>query len=152
MYSRYHDPSERPIQIPENYGGSAFSNRRFSAPEEGRSEPMRRIDVAKPTPLAEKTVPPGMAPPKPILLPPPREEHKKEAAEPTDRPVPNEKPPVPASPSALQAPLGTHTNGFPFSHGIGFDELLIMGLILLLSRSGQESDLILWLMLLLFCG
>jgi hypothetical protein len=35
--------------------------------------------------------------------------------------------------------------------GLGFEELLLIGLILLLSHSEQENDTILWLALLLFC-
>ena len=38
-----------------------------------------------------------------------------------------------------------------FSGGLQFEELLLIGLILLLARSEQESDVILWLALLLFC-
>ncbi len=35
--------------------------------------------------------------------------------------------------------------------GLHFEELLLIGLILLLARSDQGSDVILWLALLLFC-
>ena len=38
-----------------------------------------------------------------------------------------------------------------FSDGLRFEELLLIGLIILLSRSEQDSDVILWLALLLFC-
>ena len=38
-----------------------------------------------------------------------------------------------------------------FSDGLQFEELLLIGLIILLSRSEQDSDVILWLALLLFC-
>ena len=38
-----------------------------------------------------------------------------------------------------------------FSGGLQFEELLLIGLIILLARSEQESDVILWLALLLFC-
>ena len=48
--------------------------------------------------------------------------------------------------------LGNVGRAFPFSHGIGFDEILILGLILLLAREEESSDLVLWLALLLFCG
>lgn len=61
-----------------------------------------------------------------------------------------------ALPTALLQPLqglfGNLGHAFPFSHGIGFDELLLIGLIILLSSNGQDHDLILWLALLLFCG
>ncbi len=35
--------------------------------------------------------------------------------------------------------------------GIRFEELLLIGLIILLARTEQGSDVILWLALLLFC-
>jgi len=38
-----------------------------------------------------------------------------------------------------------------FLEGLHFEELLLIGLILLLARSDQGNDLILWLALLLFC-
>ncbi|MBR7098221.1 MAG: hypothetical protein IKC59_02305 [Clostridia bacterium] len=38
-----------------------------------------------------------------------------------------------------------------FGGGLNFEELLLIGLILLLSHSEQDSDVILWLALLLFC-
>lgn len=38
-----------------------------------------------------------------------------------------------------------------FPGGLQFEELLLMGLIVLLARAEQESDVVLWLVLLLFC-
>lgn len=150
MYSRYHNHSATPIQIPENYSGSAFSDRRPPEVEEKKNDPPLRIDVAKPTPV-EKSQAPGMAPPKPILLPPPREEAEKRPPSASESPAHDEKDRL-TLPPTLQSLFGAREHTFPFSHGIGFDELLILGLILVLSRSGQENDLILWLVLLLFCG
>ena len=51
------------------------------------------------------------------------------------------------------APLSNPFGGaFGFLRGgLGFEELLLIGLILLLSHSEQENDTILWLALLLFC-
>ena len=49
--------------------------------------------------------------------------------------------------------FGQLGHAFPFSHGLGFDELLLLGLILLIAQSDTESsDVVLWLVLLLFCG
>ena len=45
--------------------------------------------------------------------------------------------------------FGDHGLSIPI--GLSFDELLLIGLILLLARSETESDVILWLVLLLFC-
>ena len=66
--------------------------------------------------------------------------------------LPKEDPKTPMTPKPVGTLFGSIGSAFPFSHGIGFDELLIIGLILLLARSGQDSDMILWLALLLFCG
>jgi hypothetical protein len=53
------------------------------------------------------------------------------------------------APIGLPAALGKK---FPFSHGIGSDELILLGLIFLLSQNEHETDLPLWLTLLLFSG
>ena len=180
MYSRYHDRPERSIQIPENYSGCAFSETGvpIDAPQRGTSG-THRIDVGKPSPreTAESVTPSErpIAPPPPrqILLPPPsahEEAHDAPESSRSDRgetpdavPAsiggePTEKKPGgphPASrdlPSPFRNLFGRMGSAFPFSHGIGFDELLILGLILLLARNDSDSDLILWLVLLLFCG
>ena len=148
MYSRYHDRAQPPIQIPENSSGSAFSDRSHVTEE---PPPPRRIDVAKPTPLSEKPSPSGMAPlPRPILLPPAPPEHKEERKEQTASHEENSK--HSAAPAPFQG-LFSGRDTLPSKLlGIGFDELLLLGLIILLSLDGQSSDLILWLVLLLFCG
>ena len=124
MYSRY-QPSARtePFRLPENYGGCAFSEQRRPTPPEPPDG--GRLEIATPTPA----VPP---PPEAPLRAP--EVPRKDAA--------------PLTP-ALLAPLG---HAFPFSHGLGFEELLILGLILLLARTDEPGDTLLWLVLLLFCG
>ena len=48
--------------------------------------------------------------------------------------------------------FGSLGSAFPFSHGLGFEELLIIGLILLISQSDTDDDVILLLALLLFVG
>ena len=170
MYSRYHDRPERPIQVPENYSGCAFSDRRSSADDLSSYSAPRRIDVAKPTPPPEPNPSQGMPPPpRTILLPPPKEQTRREP--PCEEKTPTQAPPPCAERSKeetahredhrersaaflqpFQGLFGNVGPAFPFSHGLGFDELLIIGLIILLSHSGQDSDLILWLALLLFCG
>lgn len=43
--------------------------------------------------------------------------------------------------------------GFPFEHGIGFEELLLIGIIILTMRQGNRDDDILWIIgFLLLCG
>ena len=124
MYSRSQNRSEAAIRIPEHYSGCAFS--KAPPPEKPREEPPRPrpIEPTRPSP------PPKAPPP---LLPPPSPTHK-------------EPPPL------AESPLGGLGKAFPFSHGVGFEELLLLGLILLLGQSGSDPDMILWLALLLFCG
>lgn len=154
MYSRYHDRSDRPIRLPENYGGCAFGER-GSSTERGEEARPRHLEVGKPTPppahYAEAASPSHA-----------REEDCAEM--PQNLPVVTEEDfaeeeatPASASPaSAFLRPFGglfgNVGQAFPFSHGMGFEEILILGLILLLSREEQGSDLVLWLALLLFCG
>ena len=40
----------------------------------------------------------------------------------------------------------------PFLQGIGFEELLLLGLIVLLAHNEKGNDIVLWLALLLFSG
>ena len=135
MYSRYEARRESPIRLPENYSGTAFSGR--PSPD---SADTHRVEIAKPSPLGAvyPSPPPHKEPPKPLL--------------PAELPVPahndghKESPPPVSHAPALPLHVGV-----PFLHGIGFEELLILGLILLLSHTDEQSDVILWLALLLFC-
>ena len=158
MYSRYQDNSKRPIRLPEHYGGSAFS--------QGPTEP---ITVS----LRE--------PPKPFLggvgekASPVAERMLRAEAfeEPLEDPVAfnesqtidtkaeaeecAEQAPTPPTPKKSAALPPFHFEGLRhLFDGIGgegdHDRLLLLGLILLLSRSGEESDILLWLSLLLLCG
>ena len=163
MYSRYHNRPERPVTLPENYSGTAFSAQRAHR-EEPPAAPPRRIDVAKPTPPPDPPSSQGMPPPpRPILLPPPSEHNTPREASPPPEVISTPPPPredekkePKAAPVAFLQPLqglfGNVGHAFPFSHGFGFDEILIIGLIILLSSNGQDNDLVLWLALLLFCG
>lgn len=143
MYSRYDRTPEKPLRIPDNYSGYAFADTR------ARQEIPRQIDVAKPTPA------------------PPKEEHSATTAPAEPRKTALEA--ISTSNNNLSAKeektaqreslsLSEHISqksivkGFPFGHGIGFDELLLIGLIVLLHGSEQGSDIILWLILLLFMG
>ena len=156
MYSRYHNRPDPSIRIPENYSGCAFSDshttpKKSSPPSASSAPPPRRIDVAKPTPPEKGGYENSIAPPLPLLLPPvkkeePREATKEEPAPPTLS-VKHSDPPEP-----LKKLFGNMGSAFPFSHGLGFDEMLIIGLIILLSRNEEDHDMILWLALLLFCG
>lgn len=133
MYSRYHGRQDGSVELPRDYGGNAFSTERVSP------EPMGggRIEVARPT----------VAEPEPIVEPSPPSLPVIE--ETSEREIP---PPRPLPHPSLTAGLLPMGKGFPFAHGIGFEELLILGLILLLSQSEVGSETLLWLCLLLFCG
>ena len=140
MYSRYEARREAPIRLPENYGGTLFSG----SPAPSDPTEAHRVEIAQPSPPTASRRPPlpslEKAPSErifPAVLPTlPHGEREKASAPP---------PMSPPSPPTL------HVN-LPFLHGIGFDELLILGLILLLSHNDEQSDVILWLALLLFCG
>ncbi len=69
-------------------------------------------------------------------------------ARPTPPPTPPAPPPSPPAPKPpTHAPIG-----FPFGHGLGLEELFLIGMILLLSQSEGNNDMILLLSLLLFWG
>lgn len=147
MYSRYHTPDGKAVQLPDNYSGCAFTPQKsaFSEPKQPPREhftPLpetRRVEIAKPTyavrPLQEE---PKAQPSKAEATNPPAEEC-------TSRSVAESAPPA----TGFLGSLGKH---FPPSGGLGFEELLLLGLILLLSQTDESSDVVLWLALLLFCG
>ena len=91
----------------------------------------------------------------PIRLP----EHYSGCAFSEAEPAPPPPPPAPPpserrdAPSALNEEVASvfGKSLHLFSESIQFEELLLIGLIILLARSEQESDVILWLALLLFC-
>lgn len=150
MYSRYSAKADKPIQIPEHYSGVAFSASKRTAPPSAKPTPTF-LDVATPTPPPLEIPPepreeiPSVVRDVPVLAPvSEKNEHIREKTQ------------VAASLSPIVSPLsslfGSIGHAFPFSHGIGFEELLILGLILLLSRNDGEPDVILLLGLLLFCG
>ncbi len=132
MYSRFSGKNEN-VRLPEHYGGCAFSPQQAPPPPR-QAHP----SIGKPTP------PPTPPPPPPSEEP--RETPRKESI--PDE-IPNKEKHSPALPALRLGNLGV---SFPFSHGIGFEELLILGLILLLSQNGEERDVVLILALLLFCG
>ena len=155
MYSRYSDRPDKGIQVPEHYSGCAFSGYRTDA------SPARHLGVAKPTPVSPTPpdTPERDRPPTPLPLPdppprgpapsqdPPRDQDAVKILEP---------PPKPHSAKELPLPFGhlfSHLGkSMPFSNGLDFDQLLILGLILLFLKNDQDSDVILWLGLLLLCG
>ncbi len=133
MYSRYQNRSDGRVQLPKDYGGCAFSSESNPSAPSGAG----RIEIARPT-VAEPEL---HAEPSPPSLPVIEEVCEQETP-----------PQKVAHPPSLPAGLLPMGKGFPIAHGIGFEELLILGLILLLSQSDAGSETVLWLCLLLFCG
>ena len=134
MYSRYEKPG-KDLRIPAQYSGCAFVEKKpqteaYLPPRRPLPPPVRaKIPKVDPPPVA-----PPPPPPPPIPLPPPPDKEEKH---------------LNSLPHGLSALVG---GGFPFGHGIGFEELLIMGLILLISQGENASDTVFWLTLLLLCG
>ena len=149
MYSRFSGQSNMPeksFQIPEHYSGCVFSQG-VKVPDSPRQEKQPTpafFEVAKPTPPPEKTEPdaePGVPTQKPTTH-----------AESVEAAVKHLERPHPSAASPFSSLFGSLGSAFPFSHGLGFEELLILGLIIMLSRNENESDIVLLLGLLLFCG
>lgn len=147
MYSRYNSLQGKPMQLPENYSGCAFPPQKaFAAepkpiPREHFTPPtdVRRVEIAKPT-LSDV----------PVKQPEPIESNpQNEFSPPTKEACKNEQTSTPSVPA--QGFLGNLGKHLPLSQGLGFEELLLLGLILLLSQTDQSSDVVLWLALLLFC-
>jgi len=137
MYSRYHNLRGKPVQLPENYGGSAFAepnSSSLSGNPTARDLPpatdMRRMEIARPT----------LPNPIPVMPEPPQPEQKGNSPQQDLHPQ--------LGGAGFLNSIGRHLP----TQGVGFEELLILGLILLLSQSEQGSDIVLWLALLLFCG
>lgn len=140
MYSRFSGKQERVVQLPEHYSGWAFdqaAEKRNESPQ--KKPPLQGPEIAKPTP------PPHREATAPVTAPTEHEEALSSSA----APATIESEDGQSIPTGLFGGLG---KTFPFSHGIGFEELLLLGLILLLARDEEDRDTVLWLGLLLFCG
>ena len=136
MYSRYHNSTGRPLRLPENYSGCAFSAQPEPQPTPAPAPPPQKQE----SPIRTPHAPPPPAPLPPSLPPP---EHRDPPPAPDKKPAPSD---------AARGLLAALPHAFPFAHGLGSEELLLIGLIILLSRCEQDSDMVLWLTLLLFCG
>ena len=171
-----------PGRVPENYSGCAFRSPRENSdlpPDTSRNEPPARgsdntrekfgnaglpvpfspplRDFSKSTGFREQMQKPDDDEPLiPPVFPSMRGGHQKPPEdcpsppnpEPPDRPDPPPRKP----PFDLLHHLTAHDGKLPFFGGLDFEELLLIGLILLLSGSEQESDVTLVLALLLLCG
>ena len=133
MYARPSPDGRMPrnVRIPRNYSGNAFrqESEETSAPVETREEDS---SLSKPLP-SESTAP---QPQERAAEPPPPTEEAARAGKLF---------PSPGFKLDLGRLFGRERGG-----GIGFEELLILGLILLVSQSDTHDDLAFLLLLLLF--
>lgn len=147
MYSRFPPERREKIRLPEHYSGCAFSPDSPyppPAPEDReKKEPHGRVSVdSNSDARTESRKEDRENPPKEL----PKESPLEEGTQAESTPLPITESPKKATGLSL---FGNHGLSIPI--GLSFDELLLIGLILLLARSETESDIILWLVLLLFC-
>ena len=165
MYVRQPDNQRRQVKIPENYSGHAF---REPSPYSDMPPPTR-LDV----PLAERREERRLStepPPEREIIPPPAAEEstsdgKGDAPDNSfaeslsagvDSKSSQESRPASLL-SSLLPPSILAGNRFPFGHGIGSEEILILAIMLLVYLSGEDkgktdTDFLLMLGLLLFAG
>ena len=154
MYARSPDPNRQSVKIPENYGGHAFrsSGTYSDMPPPARIEPLQSDEPPSDTPRAsaygEK------------LYSPPSNTVSEDSGEQYDLPLPAlVRSQGLTSPSASifssLIPPSTSAAHFPFGHGLGSEELLIIAMMLMVYLADGESadnELLLLLGLLLFAG
>lgn len=178
MYVRQPNQSRQNIRVPENYSGSAFGNNGYSdMPPPARSTP--RYDLP---PNSDRDLPQGNSFSEQRLygkseqdyeIIKEREKSVQEANEISPPYFENDEADVSAEDltqkngreskksnslfSSLLPQLANNSNNFPFGHGLGSEELLILGVMLLVYMSGNElgeldREFMLILGLLLFAG
>ncbi len=154
MYVRPPSSSRHSVRLPDNYSGNAFNRQSPYAemPPPTRTQAVRQDAFSSVSPsreldLPEETAQVGLV----------RQDHYEEASQ-TDQSRDGEKA-VSASPSVFSSllPKANFASHFPFGHGIGSEEILILAVMLMVFLSGNESgevdsEFILLLGLLLFAG
>ena len=159
MYSRYGDIPKRPVRLPEHYGGSAFSQKPTEAITVSKREPTKSYPHSgveeKASPAANRLLHADAVP-----------EETDDCLSYSDVPmisttvedeteVKEDVPALAADKKTPVSPLNLEGIRRLFSGADGeadHDRLLLLGLILLLSRTEGDSDILLWLSLLLLCG
>ena len=132
MYSRY--PSYRfsgGVRVPENYSGNAFN-----PAEEERKELI--IEESAPEQSAEQPTVESVAAPVDEAESKDRQEESQEVFRPNKK--------------GIRFPGFGFDIGRIFSGRFGFEELLLIALIFLISQNGTDDDIILMLAILLFVG
>lgn len=148
MYVRPPSPGPGNMRLPENYSGNAFQRQPIytQMPPPIRTQPTRQDSTSQEAPRS-------------IDIPP--EETMQEYIIPTynESEEKHEERAVSTTPSIFSSllPKANPSAHFPFGHGIGSEELLIIAVMLLVFLSGNESgevdsEFILLLGLLLFAG
>ena len=142
MYTRVNDrkTGESKIKIPDNYSGNAFGTQNYyfnqndTPPDTYKKMPENPPDIAK-REIVER-------------------QNSEEKAEVTSAILPTEKAKSDTLLSSL-FPSKSLKNHFPFGHGIGSEEILILGIMSLIFFSDDkepDGELIMLLALLLFAG
>ena len=178
MYVKPPTSNASRVKLPDNYGGSAFSSSYYGdmPPPARRPTPQRNEEAFSDAPK-HNDIPPKSSPLANQLLDPhpdtvePHVEDQYQSN--VDNTVENSELNTPSYPhneteenrqeqkssSLLSSliPSISPTKSFPFGHGIGGEELLILGVMLLIFLSGSESgevdsEFIILLGLLLFAG
>ena len=131
MYTRVPDkkPSHSTVKIPENYSGNAFSQKSLDVTYESFSPP---IETQKSPPALQSAT------------------NNTSTSDNSTQENSNERSLLPSL-----FPSKSLKNHFPFGHGIGSEELLILGIMSLIFFSDEkepDGELIMLLAILLFAG
>lgn len=155
MYTRVPEKKTskpRDISIPENYGGSAFMHSQSYQGVLQNTNTQKEIYEVKEV-NEETSAPITDLPPKAEAPPQEINEINQNSIVPKDESRKNESGIPNLIPFASARSLKNH---FPFGHGIGSEELLILGIMTLLFMSDEDDtsdgELIMLLALLLFAG
>ena len=149
MYVKPPSSQSHTVKLPENYSGSAFTRQPIytQMPPPARAQPARQESIPHEIPR-DLDIPPEET----------RQDFVVPVYEDLGEDITEEKS-ASSSPSIFSSllPKANLSSHFPFGHGIGSEELLIIAVMLLVFLSGNESgevdsEFILLLGLLLFAG
>ena len=168
MYVRPQQSTPSRIKLPENYGGSTFGSSYYNdMPPPVRQSPPPSNTPAKASPLTSelhKTAFSDLPPiSEPVLISQLQQTHAQIDGESSATDAPAREPDGKADESRGSSifssliPKSSMSKNFPFGHGIGTEELLILGMMMLIYFSGSEEgdidgEFIILLGLLLFAG
>ena len=159
MYARSPDPNKQSVKIPENYGGHAFrsSGMYNDMPPPARVEPLTERSPQQSDAGTDHDVDPYINEPDTAFEPYTDQAPQNIGlyAPPPARPPEPSPSPSPSIFSSLMPPSASASGHFPFGHGIGSEEILIIAMMLLVYLSDSDSadnELLLLLGLLLFAG